>query len=388
MSFDNQIDAFPLRVPQVDIHTIGAGGGSIAAKGADGTLEVGPQSAGAVPGPACYGRGGGEPTVSDANLLLGRLRPDRPLGGKLALSTGPAEGAFRRLADALRVDDVLGLADGVVRVAVAKMAGAVREVTVYRGHDPRSFALMAFGGAGPMHAFLVAEELGIERVVVPRWPGHLSAFGQLSADRRHDDLCHLGHRLSTLEPCALDAAVRRLEAEARAKLDRGGFARPRQRIHVSADMRYVGQSFTLSVPILPDQMSPEALRRAHRALHRETFGYADEGGDIEVVAIRLVAQGRVDPISLQFAPDRGGAPRIGEARLWFSGIWHRSPLVLRERLDVGAEIVGPALVEEPGSTTVVPPGWTVRVDEIGNLIGTVKSSELRRDHAFPARIRR
>ena len=186
ISHDNQIDAYPLQVPQLDIHTIGAGGGSIAWVQEDGTLEVGPKSAGALPGPACYGRGGVEPTISDANLLLGRLPTERTLSGGLQLDREASEEAFKSLADKLGGGDLVELADGVLRIAVAKMAGAVREVSVHRGFDPRDFALLGFGGAGPMHVFLVAEELAVPTVVVPRYPGHLSALGQLLADQRLD----------------------------------------------------------------------------------------------------------------------------------------------------------------------------------------------------------
>ena len=180
ISHANQIDAYPLQVPQLDIHTIGAGGGSIAWTREDGTLEIGPQSAGAVPGPACYGRGGGEATLSDANLVLGRLPGGRALSGDLILSRELAEGALRRLADALGTGDVVGLADGVIRVAVAKMAGAVREVSVHRGFDPRDFSLLGFGGAGPMHVFLVAEELAIPRVLIPRFPATCRRWASFS----------------------------------------------------------------------------------------------------------------------------------------------------------------------------------------------------------------
>ena len=219
-SHDNQIDAYPLQVPQLDIHTIGAGGGSIAWVNADGALEVGPKSAGALPGPACYGRGGTEATISDANLLLGRLPTERTLSGGLRLDKTQAEAAFAALASRLGqgAGDINALADGVIRIAVAKMAGAVREVSVHRGFDPRDFALLGFGGAGPMHVFLVAEELAVPNVVVPRYPGHLSALGQLLADARHDFVRALnaesgGGRLSAFDPAALAAEAASMRAE-------------------------------------------------------------------------------------------------------------------------------------------------------------------------------
>ena len=215
MSHDNRIDAFPLKMPQLDIHTIGAGGGSIVWVQPDGTLAVGPQSAGAVPGPACYGRGGAEPTVSDANLLLGRLPVGRPLAGGLVLEAGTARAAFEALA--MRREgggDAVELASAALGIAVARMAGAVREVSVHRGFDPRDFTLLGFGGAGPMHAMPVAEELGISRVMVPRFPGHLSALGQMLADLRRDAVDAWGGRVSEL-------SVRELRARARAMRDEG-----------------------------------------------------------------------------------------------------------------------------------------------------------------------
>ena len=248
ISHANQIDAYPLQVPQLDIHTIGAGGGSIAWIREDGTLEVGPQSAGAIPGPACYGRGGAEATISDANLILGRLPGDRALAGDLRLSKALAEDAFRRLADALDAGDVVRLADGVLGVAVAKMAGAVREVSVHRGFDPRDFCLLGFGGAGPMHVFLVAEELAIPRVLIPRYPGHLSALGQLLADLRRDFVRVWGGRLAALDIADFRAEADAMRSQARALLEGDGFVPDRHRHDFSVDMRYVGQSYTLASP--------------------------------------------------------------------------------------------------------------------------------------------
>lgn len=370
ISHDNRIDAYPLRVPQVDLHTIGAGGGSVASCASDGTLEVGPHSAGADPGPACYDRGGQRPTVSDANLMLGRLPADRLLGGTLKLSTGAARAALTALAAKLGTDDVLGLADGIIRVAVAKMAAAVREVTVHRGQDPSAFALLAFGGAGPMHAFLVADELGITRVVVPRWPGHLSAFGQLSANRRYDFLVHVRFQLSSLDVEALKEAANELERKGAAVLQEGTFPQARQATSLSADMRYVGQSFTLPVPISRERLSEKELRQAHSALHRETFGFHDQSGDVEIVALRLVALGLANPVNLRFDPVREGALEVTRTRLWFDGTWLEAPIYTRERLVTKDRMSGPALVEEAGATTVVPPGWTLSVDHVGNLMGT------------------
>jgi N-methylhydantoinase A len=311
--------------------------------------------------------------VSDANLILGRLPADRLLGGTLKLSTDAAKVALTSLADELGTDDVLALADGIIRLAVAKMAAAVREVTVHRGHDPSSFALLAFGGAGPMHAFMVADELGITSVVVPRWPGHLSAFGQLSANRRYDYLTHVKFRLSSLDAAALQEAADALERKGTAALQDGGFPQARRSGSLSADMRYVGQSFTLPVPISRDRLSELELRRAHSALHRETFGFHDEAGDVEIVALRLVALGLAVPVSLHLAPSQPEAAEVDRTRLWFDGEWREARIFARERLVETQRVSGPALVEEAGATTVVPPGWMLSVDRIGNLMGTKDS---------------
>jgi len=366
MSHDNQIDAWPLRMPQLDIHTIGAGGGSIAWVQADGTLGVGPHSAGAVPGPACYGRGGEEPTLSDANLLLGRLPTGRALSGGLVLDAGRARAAFESLAVRLGAGDATSLADGAIAIAVAKMAGAVREVSVHRGFDPRDFALLGFGGAGPMHVFLVAEELAIPRVLVPRFPGHLSALGQMLADLRRDLVEAWGGRLSVLDPGELRAHAEALRRRGEQALDADGIARERHRHAFVLDVRYAGQSFTLPIPWHPGDADLTPLRRAFDARHEETFGYADTGNDAEIVNIRLVSTGLVDPPALDLAPRAGGEPLLETRRAWFGG-WTDTPVLDRERLVPGFAFEGPAIVEEAGGTAVIPPGWSVRADDSGAL---------------------
>jgi N-methylhydantoinase A len=369
ISHANQIDAYPLQVPQLDIHTIGAGGGSIARVGEDGTLEIGPQSAGALPGPACYGRGGVEPTISDANLLLGRLPTGRPLAGGLRLDRERAEQAFRGLAARLGADpsDTVALADGVIRIAVAKMAGAVREVSVHRGFDPREFPLLAFGGAGPMHAFLVAEELAIPQVLIPRFPGHLSALGQLLADLRRDAVLAWGGRLSEVDVAEFRARCSLLRDEAAAALRADGFAPGRQRHLFSVDMRYVGQSFTLAVACEPERAGLAGLGAAFAARHEQTFGHSDRRHDAEIVNIRLVSLGLVDKPRLDFAPERAGDPLVERRRVWFGG-WADCPVYDRGAMAAGFTFAGPAIVEEAGGTSVVPPGWSVAVHGSGALV--------------------
>ena len=353
ISHDNQIDAYPLQVPQLDIHTIGAGGGSIAWRGEDGTLEVGPKSAGALPGPACYGRGGTDPTISDANLLLGRLPTDRTLSGGLQLDRPAAEAAFQNLAGELSQGDaspmdITQLADGVIRIAVAKMAGAVREVSVHRGFDPRDFALLGFGGAGPMHVFLVAEELAVPQVVVPRFPGHLSALGQLLADQRHDAVRAWGGRLSALDPADLTAEAATLRRDATAILTTDGFAPNRQSHSFTVDMRYVGQSFTLAVPLDADAPDWDTLRHAFAERHTQNFGHADMNNECEIVTIRLVSLGIVDKPALAFTSDipAGADPILEHRRVWFGAGWTDCPIYDRAQMPSALTITGPAIIEE------------------------------------------
>ncbi|MSO76256.1 MAG: hydantoinase/oxoprolinase family protein [Alphaproteobacteria bacterium] len=367
MSHDNQVDAYPLQMPQLDIHTIGAGGGSIVWIGPDRTLEIGPQSAGASPGPACYGRGGDRPTISDANLLLGRLPTDRPLAGGLVLDVAAAEAAFRALGTALGTDDPVALADGALAVAVAKMAGAVREVSVHRGFDPRDFALVGFGGAGPMHGFMVAEELGMTRVLIPRFPGHLSALGQMMADLRRDFVKAWGGRLGTLSPGALKREAEALRRQGVGLLLDDGIARERQRHAFTIDMRYAGQSYTLGIPWNFDDPDFGPLRRAFDDLHAATFGFADRANEAEMVNIRLVSIGDVDKPVLDFASPAAGDPNAGGRSVWF-GRWLDTAIFDRARMPAGFAFSGPAIVEEAGGTSVVPPGWSVTVDASGALV--------------------
>ena len=369
MSHDNQIDAYPLRMPQLDIHTIGAGGGSIIWIGPDGTLQIGPQSAGALPGPACYGRGGTEPTISDANLLLGRLANDRPLAGGLLLDSAAAEAAFKPVAERLGTEELVALADGALAVAVARMAGAVREVSVHRGFDPSDFTLVGFGGAGPMHGFLVAEELGMTEVLIPRFPGHLSALGQMMADLRRDLVKAWGGRLSQLRPDKLRREADSLRTEGAGLLIADGIAAERHRHEFTIDMRYAGQSFTLAIPWNPEDTDFAPLRQAFDERHEETFGYADLENDAEIVNIRLVSTGTVDKPALDFAPNDGGVTRIGERPVWF-GEWTQTTIFDRACLPIGFAFDGPAIVEEAGGTTIAPPGWTVQVDDSGGLYCT------------------
>ncbi len=363
----NQLDAFPLQVPQLDIHTIGAGGGSIVQRQIDGTLEVGPESAGAVPGPACYGRGGEVPTISDANLLLGRLTATRSLSGGLKLSVAAAESAFRRLSGDASGDDLVLLADGAVQLAVTKMAGAVREVSVHRGFDPRAFTLVGFGGAGPMHVLMVAEELAIPRALIPRLPGHLSALGQLLADYRRDSVRAWGGRLATLDLDEMRGEAAAMRDAAAARLIADDIPPQRHRHDFTVDMRYAGQSFTLAVPWDEAAANWAPLRQAFDARHEATFGFADPSNEVEIVTLRLVSIGATEKPEVGLALTPVGEPLIETRAVWFGGHFADCPVLDRAALPVDFAFTGPAIVEEAGGTTVVPPGWNVRVHDSGAL---------------------
>lgn len=367
MSYDNQIEAYPLQMPQLDIHTIGAGGGSIIWIGSDGTVQIGPRSAGALPGPACYGRGGVEPTISDANLILGRLPTARSIAGGLKLDKAAAEQAFTPIADRLGTANIVELADSALRIAVAKMAGAVREVSVHRGFDPREFTLVGYGGAGPMHIFHVAEELGVEHVMVPRLPGHLCALGQMLADVRRDSVSAGGGRLNASALNALRARAATLRNDAHSRLLHDGIAADRHRFAFSLDMRYVGQSFTLPIDWDLERAGLTELRAAFDERHEETFGYASPDNEVEVVNVRLVALGLVDKPELKFNPTPTGAALVERRPVWF-GEWVDCPVYVRDALAEGYTLRGPAIVEEAGGTAVIPPGWAVTVHGSGALM--------------------
>jgi N-methylhydantoinase A len=340
-----------LALPMVDVHTVGAGGGSIAWRDAGGALRVGPRSAGADPGPACYGRGGAEPAVTDADLLLGWLDADSPLAGGVRLDREAAATALGELAGRLG----LGLDDaaaGAARVASAEMAQAVRVVTVERGIDPRDLALVAFGGAGPLHAAGIATELGMERVVVPRAAGVLSALGLALAERRRDVVRSVLLTGDTLTRESVAATVRELGDEGRRDLGEQD-----AELRATYDLRYAGQAFELSVdgPLEPD---PEQLRRSFEDAHQQRYGYRDPTAELELVTVRVAAA-------------TPGA-ELPEAELAAPARRHTRPARFDgELLDTAvlgpgaAEVDGPAIFELPGATLVVPPGWRARSDADG-----------------------
>jgi N-methylhydantoinase A len=362
---EGEIGAFPVKVPQIDIHTVGAGGGSLAWLDVDGSLQVGPRSAGARPGPAAYGLGGLEPTVTDANVVLGRMGTDRMLGGAIRLDAARAHEAVARIARALGLD-VPVAADGVVRLAVARMVSSIREISIARGHDPREFTLVAFGGAGPMHAALIAEELAIPRVLIPRHPGNFSALGLLVSDVKHDDA---RTRVGLLRErgAAIDTAFAEMDAAAQDRLAADGFAEAERRIDRALDLRYVGQAFELTVPLGPGLLDLDAIARDFHARHLAAYGHADPDGEVELVSVRVAARGVVDKPT----PGRhvaSGDARRGARAAWFGGAAVDVDVFERDGLAPSSTLAGPAIVDEFGATTVVPPDWHACVDDLGNLI--------------------
>ena len=371
---ESMITDLPLRLPVIDIHTVGAGGGSIATVDAGGALRVGPQSAGAVPGPACYGRGGGQVTVTDANLVLGRLDPRGFLGGRGAVSLD----RDAALAVLTELGAKLGLSPqaaalGVIRVANATMERALRRVSVERGYDPRAFTLLPFGGAGPLHACELADALGIRRILAPPFPGVLSAYGMLVADVAVDASHSLLQAASAAvaAPHRTAALVTDLQARVSAALAREGFPSPQ--ISAQLDLRYQGQSYELTVPLaLPvEGAAVAAAVAAFHASHAQRYGYAMPDEPVEIVTVRVTGRGPGLAPALPRAALQGedaSAAQVDTQPVWFDAAAPTpTPVYDRARLQPGNRLVGPALVLQYDATVVVPPGWRGQVDGLYNL---------------------
>jgi N-methylhydantoinase A len=377
---EREIAGRPLSLPALDIHTVGAGGGSIAWRDAGGALRVGPASAGAVPGPACYGRGGTEPTVTDANLLLGRLLEDSALASELQLDGAAAERAVATLARELGLA-TLACAEGIVRVAEAEMLAALRVMTVERGIDPRGFAMMPFGGAGPLHAAALAREMGISRILCPRASGVLCAFGLAAAAPRRDVARTVMLRGPELTAEALQRERSALLGEARGALAAGA-----ERVRVRHELRYGGQSFELPVeeearsaadgtaPGCAEEsawLSPQALREAFSEAHEQRYGYRDDAAEVELVTIRASAWGAAPALRRPAGASGAGASSAGEhASEVREIIFDGRPLasnVARGQPAPGSTLVGPALWALPDATLLVPPGWRGEVDDDGTI---------------------
>ena len=365
-----------IRTPMIEISTIGAGGGSIAHVDASGLLQVGPESAGSRPGPACYGGGSDRATLTDANVVLGRINADRPIGakgGRLDLEAARAA-ISRHVAEPLGLG-VMEAAEAIVRIADGKMAGAIRLVSIERGHDPANFAAVPFGGGGALHAGALIKDVGLKAALVPRFPGVTSALGCVIADVRHDQVQTVNLSLSTLDAEALGDRMSTEAGAAKAVVEAAGLSTERVDIEFELDMHYIGQTHTIAVP-LPGEAA-EALKRetvaeAFRAAYRKTYSRLLDGIDARIVNLRTAAIGRRPGFDLSaLAPDRDAGVAVArrESRpVWFDGAWHDTAVYDRLLLPVGAVIRGPAVLEQPDATTVVDPDLDARVDALGNLI--------------------
>jgi N-methylhydantoinase A len=367
---------YPVRTPVIDLVEVGAGGGSEAWIDAGGALRVGPHSAGAVPGPVCYGQGGTTPTITDANLLLGRLNPEFFLGGEIALDLEASrEAVMARCGRPLGLDP-LQAASGIVEIANAHMMGAMRLISVQRGYDPRDFVLVAFGGAGPLHANALARELGIPTVLIPPSPGIASALGMLMTDLTHEFVATRRQLLATLEPAMLVALFGDYEAQGDDRLAHEGIAPTQRRLVRTLDLRYRGQSHELTVTVPAGNLTSQDLERIQEQFHEahaRAYGYAAREDPVELVNVRLTAVGVSPKPRLKALPPGTGDFREavkGHRPVWFSETsgFVPCPIVDRYGLRWGDQVPGPAVIEELDSTTVVHPNYEALVDQHGNLL--------------------
>ena len=375
MASEAVVHGYPIKAPMLDIHTVGAGGGSIAFIDSGGLLKVGPRSAGADPGPVCYGNGNTEPTVTDANVVLQTLNPTHLLGGRMAVRQDLAGAAIEQLAATLGMEK-MATAQGIISVVTANMARAIRVISVQRGHDPRDYTLVAFGGAGPLHAARLAKELEIGRILVPRHPGILCAMGLLLTDLRAD---FATTRLQTLSTAALEDiadAFRVLAGQADAWFAEEGIEAPARRVTRTVDMRYAGQNYELAIALPDGAIGPaalEALAEGFATAHQRMYGFVAEDDPVQLVTFRVEAAGVVPKAAFVPQPDAGAdASAAIKARreVWLpeAGGFVTCPVYDRDRLHAGNRIVGPAIVEQMDATTVVLPGMGAWVEPYMNLI--------------------
>ncbi|MCA0457174.1 MAG: hydantoinase/oxoprolinase family protein [Chloroflexi bacterium] len=364
---ESEIDGLPLRIRLLDIETIGAGGGSIARLDAGGALRVGPESAGSTPGPICYGRGGTNITVSDANAVLSRLDPDHFLGGGMTLHLPEAQAAVNNLAGQMNLSSEAAAA-GIIDIANVSIDRAVRRVSVARGYDPRHFTLMAFGGAGPLHACEVAERLQIPRVLIPRYPGVLCAFGLLVADVALDYSRSVLGVYNKASLSQMHTLLAEMITQAKTELTHEGIAEDDMIFRPTVDMRYQGQAYELSIPLLNVEQEPSSLADDFHAAHERTYGHALRGRAVEVVNLRLQAIGVVEkPVLI---PETASDETADRALIGHKSSANGETMALYERdlLPIGAIFDGPALAFQFDSTVYVARGWRARVDGYRNLI--------------------
>jgi N-methylhydantoinase A len=372
LALETKIDfGLVIRTPMIEMTTIGAGGGSIARVDAGGLLEVGPESAGSRPGPACYGQGNTRPTLTDANVLLGRISADRPIGGLARLDIEASRQAITtHIAAPLKID-VMQAAEAILRVANARMADAIRLVSVERGHEPGQFMLMPFGGGGGLHAGALVTDCGLRGALVPRFPGVTSALGCVIADIRHDSVETVNVMLDGLDVTTLNARMQAAGDAARQVVDAAGLEVTRTDTLFELDMHYLGQTHTVPVPVTYP-VTGDSLKAAFDQAYQRAFSRFLAGIPVRILSLRTAAIGRRPPFDMSaLAPAVGAtvkAARRGGRRAWFSGAWHETTLWSRLDLPVGAVVDGPAILEQADATTVIEPGQRGRVDAFGNLI--------------------
>jgi len=375
LSSRGKVEGRDIAVPMMDINTVSAGGGTISRVDRYGALEVGPQSAGAVPGPACYSRGGTQPAITDCNLVLGYLSVDNFLGGKMQLDADAAHNAVESVAKPLNMS-VEDTAEGIIRIIDVKMAEAIKAISTMRGHDLRDFMLLAFGGAGPVHACRIARDLGMAGVIVPLYPGVYSAIGLVMSDVKHDYIQSRMTPLSQIAPKDISGMFDQLAKQAEEDLRADGFTADNVKIQRSLDMRYAGQGYEITIPCEPEMMTAEglkALRKSFDEVHKGMFGHSAPEEPVEIVSYRVRGVGLVPSVEMPRFKPTGATLKdaLRETRkVRFDGKLVDCPIYQRERLDVGLTFTGPAVLDQFDCTTVIVPGQTVRVDEWKNLIVT------------------
>jgi N-methylhydantoinase A len=378
---EGTVDGLPVRLPMIEIRTIGSGGGSIARLEESGRLRVGPESAGAQPGPVCYGRGGTEPTVTDANVVLGRIDPEYFLGGAMGLDAAASRQAiFERVAQPLSLS-AEAAAEGILRVAVSRMAAAIRLSLFEKGLDPEDFTLLSFGGASGLHACDTADEIGIGRVVFPRDPGTLSAWGMLYSDVVH---AAARARLMKADAAALPALGQicgQLRREGAERLGADGIAPSEQSLLIGLDVRYPGQAYEIQVPLdLPQDFTDQrdagldaalaAAASSFHDAHDAQYAHAERHVTPEIVAVRIAATGKLaKPIDHAFTSPRTTEPK-GRRKVFADGRWHEAMVVERTKLAVDLRVAGPLVIEEEHATHFIPPGWELSIAPTGDLVAT------------------
>ena len=389
LSLQSAIDfGLVIRTPMIEITTIGAGGGSIASVDRGGFLQIGPESAGSEPGPACYGLGNDRPTVTDANLLMGRINGAKPIGGKIeSLDTEAARISIdEHVAGPLGLE-VMAAAEAIIRVANSRMAGAIRLVSIERGHDPKNYAAMAFGGAGALHAGALIREVGLASALVPRFPGVTSALGCVIADMRHDFVHTINRPLDGLDVAALEHEMVHTASDGLAVLDRAGVQLERRDIVYELDMSYVGQTHTVAVPLpvtLVDGavgLTHDIIRSAFEDSYRKAYNRVLEGIAVRILSLRTAVIGRRRKFDLEALKPTADATtetaRTGERAVWLDGDWRTAAIFDRLALPIGARLEGPAILEQPDATILIDPGLAAEVDRFGNVI--IRPDASRRD---------